>query len=245
MSNLRKYIAQIDPTLLENIWDDDDDGAGGRLHAGAKVRFKPEYAGTNPNEIYTVSQFEPGEKFWVGDEDGRGWYARDFQVIVVDEPDDEYDDDDDGSDSYEYDPGPETSPLMRAGERLANGHDDELGETLKLAGVKKKVNELDTKRTKLDKVTWIIYGPREARFARAYKRGKIGDYMPGGPSEKQEANSEAFWSAYSVETVRSGFAGSGERIYTSNKTGEKFSVSVNGNNRTFHGADHTIKKIND
>ena len=48
---------------------------------GDQVELKPEYA-DNAGEVYTVSQSDTERgRCWIGDEDGRGWYARFDQLI--------------------------------------------------------------------------------------------------------------------------------------------------------------------
>ena len=44
------------------------------LNNGDRVKLKPEYAGNEAGEIFTVSQAD-GSRCWIGDKDGRGWYA--------------------------------------------------------------------------------------------------------------------------------------------------------------------------
>ena len=48
---------------------------------GDQVELKPEYA-DKPGEVYTVSQLDTERgRCWIGDKDGRGWYARFDQLI--------------------------------------------------------------------------------------------------------------------------------------------------------------------
>ena len=49
---------------------------------GAKVRLAPEYADSNPNEVYTVSQVDRERgKCWISDKNGRGWFTHFEQLI--------------------------------------------------------------------------------------------------------------------------------------------------------------------
>jgi len=55
---------------------------------GDKVRLKPDYADRGSNEIFTISQAgNRPDKYWIGDEDGRGWYVRSDQIEKVETDD--------------------------------------------------------------------------------------------------------------------------------------------------------------
>ena len=71
------------------------------FHNGMKVKLVGPYAGNNAHEIFTLSQWDDEKrKGWIADKDGRGWYAKDYQIEPVDdfEPeDDDYQDVDEGN----------------------------------------------------------------------------------------------------------------------------------------------------
>jgi hypothetical protein len=52
---------------------------------GSRVTFRDD-----PGEVFVVSQWDEGRQHgWVGDKDGRGWYAYASQLIVVGSDEDE------------------------------------------------------------------------------------------------------------------------------------------------------------
>jgi hypothetical protein len=93
---------------------------------------------------------------------------------------------------------------------------------------------------KLARDTFIIPQPGAEQFAKHYRAGMMGQYRAGGPTEKDDTNSEKFHTLYSSNDTRSGFAGSGTTEYTNNRTGETFVVDRNPNGKGFHGTDHYI-----
>jgi hypothetical protein len=55
------------------------------IQNGTKVTFRDD-----PGEIFVVSQWdEERQHGWVGDKDGRGWYAFASQLIVIDNGEEE------------------------------------------------------------------------------------------------------------------------------------------------------------
>lgn len=95
----------------------------------------------------------------------------------------------------------------------------------------------------LDKVTPVTFSADDTaakEFARIYTLGNRGDHRQGGPNATDERNSEKFWGMFDVESLRGGFAGSGESRYTNRKTGEKFVVDRSPNGKTFYGTDHHV-----
>lgn len=53
---------------------------------GDKVVLKPDYAGNEAGEVFTVSQCDPyRRKCWIGDENNRGWYVHFNQIEPADE----------------------------------------------------------------------------------------------------------------------------------------------------------------
>jgi len=68
---------------IKNLFEDYDFGNGDR------VVLTPEYQ-DKPGEVYTLSQWD-GNRGWIGDEDGRGWFVRGYQIELAPEEDDEDD----------------------------------------------------------------------------------------------------------------------------------------------------------
>jgi hypothetical protein len=98
---------------------------------------------------------------------------------------------------------------------------------------------------KLDRVNIVQFDDNAKKFAKDYVAANKGDYAQGGPSDKDEKNSEKFYSTYAMKTLKSGYAGSGEFVYTNKKTGETFKVIKSANGKGFHGTDHVIMKLNE
>jgi len=46
---------------------------------GDRVKFVPNYAGGEAGEVFTLTQWD-GNKGFVADKHGRGWYVRGFQI---------------------------------------------------------------------------------------------------------------------------------------------------------------------
>jgi hypothetical protein len=63
------------------------------------------------------------------------------------------------------------------------------------------------------------------------------------PSMADEAAAERFHEAYDVTAGRSGFAGSGEWVYTSRATGQRFMVRAMANGRGFYGTSSLVKSL--
>ena len=63
------------------------DPINSELEVGDKVKLTPDYEET-PGEIFTISQSSNG-KFFIADEDGRGWYVYPDQVVMVNDELDE------------------------------------------------------------------------------------------------------------------------------------------------------------
>ena len=51
---------------------------------GDRVELKPDYEET-PGEIFTITQTSSGGRYFIADEDGRGWYAFAYQLTMVDD----------------------------------------------------------------------------------------------------------------------------------------------------------------
>jgi len=67
----------------DNAWSSENHEMfeGHSFGNGDQVELKPEYA-DKPGEVYTVSQCDVERgRCWIGDEDGRGWYANFNQLI--------------------------------------------------------------------------------------------------------------------------------------------------------------------
>src|SRR3990172_4657905 len=62
---------------------------------GDRVKLTKEYQ-EKPGEVFTLSEWDDGVgRGWVGDEQGRGWYVREYQIELADDDGaDQYDDDD-------------------------------------------------------------------------------------------------------------------------------------------------------
>lgn len=59
------------------------------FHNGMQVKLTPEYA-DRPDEVFTVSHCDQERgRCWIGDEQGRGWYASFDQLIPVEDDEDE------------------------------------------------------------------------------------------------------------------------------------------------------------
>jgi len=67
--------------------DDDDDEREGTnvFHNGDRVKLYQPYSDGN-DEIFTLSQWD-GSRGWIGDEQGRGWYVRGYQIELANEDD--------------------------------------------------------------------------------------------------------------------------------------------------------------
>ena len=50
---------------------------------GDRVELTPDYAET-PGEVFTITQTS-GNKYFIADEDGRGWYAYADQLVMADD----------------------------------------------------------------------------------------------------------------------------------------------------------------
>ena len=68
------------------------------FYNGMKVKLKPEYE-DNSGEVFTLSQWD-GRKGWIGDSQGRGWYANWTQLIPVDDEEDYTDNDEYDEDTF-------------------------------------------------------------------------------------------------------------------------------------------------
>lgn len=63
----------------EGEYDEDDEN----FNIGDQVKLKPEYE-DKPGEIFTITNTSSnGRKFWIADEDGRGWYVYPSQIVLV------------------------------------------------------------------------------------------------------------------------------------------------------------------
>jgi len=51
---------------------------------GDRVELKPDYEET-PGEIFTITQTSSGGRYFIADEDGRGWYAFAYQLTMADD----------------------------------------------------------------------------------------------------------------------------------------------------------------
>merc|ERR1711966_448262 len=51
---------------------------------GDRVELKPDYEET-PGEIFTITQTSSGGRYFIADEDGRGWYAFAYQLAMADD----------------------------------------------------------------------------------------------------------------------------------------------------------------
>jgi hypothetical protein len=79
------------------------------FHNGMQVKLTPEYA-DRPDEVFTVAHCDRERgRCWIGDEQGRGWYASFDQLIPVDDDEDMF----------------ENTPKMSARERLQRAVDRE------------------------------------------------------------------------------------------------------------------------
>lgn len=97
------------------------------FYNGMRVKLTPEYQ-DKPGEEFVLSQYdETTGKGWIGDANGRGWYAKWFQLIPV-EDSDEFDDDDyydDGDEMEEVEStinnmlGIKTESKLKVGQKLA------------------------------------------------------------------------------------------------------------------------------
>lgn len=108
-----------------------------------------------------------------------------------------------------------------------------------------KEDTLDEATYKLDKTNLVHHDSSSEKFAKEYAAAHKGDYTQGGPSERHEKTKEKFYSKYSKKNHRSGFAGSGDDVYTHYDTGEKYQVSKSPNGKTFYGMDHHVKKLHE
>jgi len=61
------------------------DPINSELEIGDKVKLTPDYEET-PGEVFTISQISNG-KYFIADEDGRGWYVYPDQVVMINEID--------------------------------------------------------------------------------------------------------------------------------------------------------------
>ena len=84
------YIEKIGNTMKRHVELFESWGRGGRtFKSGDRVRLVPDYA-DGGDEVFTLSQWDDEEqKGWIGDEDGRGWYVRGFQIEKVEDIDDD------------------------------------------------------------------------------------------------------------------------------------------------------------
>jgi hypothetical protein len=96
---------------------------------------------------------------------------------------------------------------------------------------------------RLDRDNIILPSSGAEQFAKHYRAGMMGDHRDGGPTDKDNTNSEKFYKLYSAKDVRSGFAGSGTTEYTNNKTGETFRVNRTPSGKGFYGTDHNIEVV--
>lgn len=93
---------------------------------------------------------------------------------------------------------------------------------------------------RLGKDAVVHWDAKSADFAKRYISMKRGDVRPGGPSAKDLAAQEKFWSRFTDESVKSGFAGSGATRYFDQKTGKIYLVTRRASGKGFYGTDHTI-----
>lgn len=85
---LQEMIANKDvpPDVMGavNVEEEFDDEKEEIFKNGDKVKLKPEWAGREAREIFTLSQWN-GRRGWIADKDGRGWYAKGHQIMHVDD----------------------------------------------------------------------------------------------------------------------------------------------------------------
>jgi hypothetical protein len=64
-------------------------GQGEGFRNGDRVRLTADYAGDD-SEVFTLSQWDDEyQRGWIGDEDGRGWYVRGYQIERVEDMDED------------------------------------------------------------------------------------------------------------------------------------------------------------
>jgi hypothetical protein len=97
----------------------------------------------------------------------------------------------------------------------------------------------------LDKHNPIYHDSHSENFAKEFAKAHKGDYKSDGPSEKDHQQNEKFHQKYERTHLKSGFAGSGEALYTHRQTGEKYHVHSQSNGKGFYGTDHRIIKLQD
>lgn len=125
---------------------------------------------------------------------------------------------------------------------LRNDENIAKGEVL---AVKNEEVEYIDEMKKLNKVNHVYSDVNAEKFADEYVKGHSGDYREGGPTKQDSEHSENFHTNYTTKHVKSGFAGGGKKIFTHNKTGEKFEVEIEPNGKTFYGNDHRVRKLNE
>ncbi len=83
LSNVLKVTPVAEEDVEEGRYDGEFEEDEPMFKDGDKVRLKPEYA-DNPGEVFWVSQCDPDRgRCWIGDEQGRGWYARFGQLELA------------------------------------------------------------------------------------------------------------------------------------------------------------------
>lgn len=70
--------------LNESDYDEEENDPWKKFRGIERVRLHPDYADSDPKEIYTLGHSSSnGRTRWIGDKDGRGWYASPSQLIPV------------------------------------------------------------------------------------------------------------------------------------------------------------------
>lgn len=84
----------------------------------------------------------------------------------------------------------------------------------------------------------------EVAFAKAYIAHRRGGWRPDGATLADERASERFAERYSLtETVRNGYAGSGEWVFADRTAHLRFRVHATANGSSFWGTDHWIQQV--
>ncbi len=82
VENISKYDNHENPEFTSFGAVNVEENEEVEFQNGDKVRLKPPYAGGD--EVFTLSQWD-GRRGWIGDEQGRGWYVKGFQIQKVED----------------------------------------------------------------------------------------------------------------------------------------------------------------
>lgn len=80
----------FEETIEPHCDDGLDEEVEHEFHDGMKVKLTPQYADKDPDEVFTLSSWD-GNKGRISDEQGRGWNIRGYQIVPVEDSEEETD----------------------------------------------------------------------------------------------------------------------------------------------------------